>query len=152
MADCNVVRQHKQVLIQVWAYVDEGIAELVEYLNSIPGITTHASCQGSIGEGGALPYDPYVMASWAIENEELLFSQFKVTPHGGNWGSISPPKDWVRPAHPSTPAEHHYISTACLHGRHTECRKQCKFCSANCACKECEHSPMIPSSDGQANS
>lgn len=36
------------------------------------------------------------------------------------------------------PSEHHYISTACQHGKHQECRKLCKFCGAKCACG-CEH-------------
>lgn len=31
--------------------------------------------------------------------------------------------------------EHRYISTACLHGRHGECRLQCKFCEARCECE-----------------
>jgi hypothetical protein len=31
--------------------------------------------------------------------------------------------------------DHHYLSTACLHGMHTGCRIQCKFCRAVCRCK-----------------
>ena len=56
---------HKQRTIQVNVDVDEGVAELVLYLNTIPGIRTHASCQGTIGEGGPHPYRPQVMVSWA---------------------------------------------------------------------------------------
>jgi hypothetical protein len=47
--------------------------------------------------------------------------------------------------------QHHYLSTACLHGQHDHCRsavtadgqaKQpgtCKFCPAVCMCLDCEH-------------
>lgn len=31
-------------------------------------------------------------------------------------------------------SEHVYISTACEHERHDECRMRCKFCSAACEC------------------
>ena len=57
--------QLKTVPVQVWVDVDEGIAETVKYLNTIPGVRTYASCQGTIGEGGAEPYGPQVMVSWA---------------------------------------------------------------------------------------
>lgn len=33
---------------------------------------------------------------------------------------------------------HDYLSTACLHGNHAECRVVCKFCSAECRC-DCGH-------------
>lgn len=55
---------HTTIAMQVWADVDIGIAETVRRLNAIPGVRTHASCQGSVGEGGAKPYRPYVMVSW----------------------------------------------------------------------------------------
>lgn len=29
---------------------------------------------------------------------------------------------------------HRYLSTACHHGKHSECRKECKFCAAVCGC------------------
>jgi hypothetical protein len=61
---------HKTIPIQVWADVDEGIAPLVKYLNTIPGIRTHASCQGTIGEGGVEPYGPQVMVSYQTEDAE----------------------------------------------------------------------------------
>jgi hypothetical protein len=32
----------------------------------------------------------------------------------------------------------HYVSTACLHRLHEQCRRQCKFCSAKCGCS-CGH-------------
>ena len=62
--------QHKTVPVQVWADVDEGVAELVRYLNTIPGVRTHASCQGTLGEGGPEPYGPQVMISW--NNDDVL--------------------------------------------------------------------------------
>ncbi len=41
----------------------------------------------------------------------------------------------------STPAkeqDHDYTSTACYHGKHDRCRRQCKFCSTPCRCS-CGH-------------
>ncbi len=48
---------------------------------------------------------------------------------------------------PNPEVEHHYLSTACLHGRHDYCRSEvkldgtgpkrpgrCKFCPALCTC------------------
>lgn len=29
---------------------------------------------------------------------------------------------------------HDYLSTACYHGQHDQCRKQCKFCEVGCNC------------------
>jgi hypothetical protein len=31
-------------------------------------------------------------------------------------------------------AEHEYVSTACQHELHAECRKTCKFCAETCRC------------------
>jgi hypothetical protein len=31
-------------------------------------------------------------------------------------------------------APHDYLSTACHHRRHSECRLVCKFCPAGCRC------------------
>jgi hypothetical protein len=30
---------------------------------------------------------------------------------------------------------HNYLSTACWHGKHDQCRKECKFCKAPCKCE-----------------
>lgn len=43
-------RKHKQVPAKVKAYVDEGIKELVEILNTFDGLWTTESCQGRRGE------------------------------------------------------------------------------------------------------
>jgi len=56
------------VPVQVWIDVDPGIAELVKYLNTIPTVRTLASCQGTLGEGGAEPYGPYVMVTCKDKN------------------------------------------------------------------------------------
>jgi hypothetical protein len=29
----------------------------------------------------------------------------------------------------------HYLSTACVHGKHESCRFTCKFCDSGCLCK-----------------
>lgn len=35
---------------------------------------------------------------------------------------------------PNVPTVDHYLSTACLHGKHGECRLVCKYCKAPCRC------------------
>jgi hypothetical protein len=54
---------HKTRPVQVWADVDLGIADMVVYLNTIPGVRTEASCQGT-GEGGPAPYRAQVLTIW----------------------------------------------------------------------------------------
>ena len=44
---------HKQVMVQVNAPVDEGIADLVSALSGIDGVETLESCQGDAGERAA---------------------------------------------------------------------------------------------------
>ena len=56
-----VAPPHETVPMQVWADIDVGVAEMVKYLNTIPGVRTYAACQG--GES----YRPYVMVSWPDE-------------------------------------------------------------------------------------
>ena len=46
---------HKTRPVQVWVDIDLGIAEMVVYLNIIPGVRTHPSCQGTIGKKGYVP-------------------------------------------------------------------------------------------------
>jgi hypothetical protein len=81
---------HQTVAIQVWADVDGGIADTVAYLNTIEGVRTHASCEGTIGEGGPEPYRAYVMASWPPEVADRLKAEFDVTEEGENWGRLEP--------------------------------------------------------------
>lgn len=44
------MERHKQVPAKVIVYVDEGIKELVEILNSFDGVSTFESCQGRDGK------------------------------------------------------------------------------------------------------
>lgn len=74
----------------MWVDVDVGIADLVLYLNSIPSVRTMASCQGSLGEGGADPYGPYVMARWSPESFARLSAEFEVELLGEHWGYVRP--------------------------------------------------------------
>jgi len=89
---------HKTVPLKVWADVDEGIAPLVRYLNTIPGVRTLASCQGTIGEGGPNPYRAQVMAQWTAEAGKLLAEQFDITLLGDNWGYVHPREGWMAPS------------------------------------------------------
>lgn len=54
---------HPMVPVKVWADIDEGIVGMVKRLNEIPGVRTYGSCQGTIDEGGAEPYGPFVQIS-----------------------------------------------------------------------------------------
>ena len=81
---------HKTRAVQVWADIDEGIADMVVYLNTIDGVRTIASCQGTIGEGGPNPYRPQVMAAWTVEAFERLRKEFDVTLLGDGWGNLHP--------------------------------------------------------------
>jgi hypothetical protein len=84
-----VVHETRPVL--VWADVDVGIAPMVEYLNTIEGVRTHASCQGTIGEGGDHPYRPLVMVTWWTEGAyRKLVEEFDVTIIGERFGYVHP--------------------------------------------------------------
>ena len=81
---------HKTIPVPVWVDVDEGIAEMVRYLNTIPGVRTLASCQGTIGEGGPAPYRAYVMVMWTDDAFKQLKDEFDVTNTGVHWGFLHP--------------------------------------------------------------
>jgi hypothetical protein len=85
---------HKTRPVQVWADIDLGIADCVEYLNTVPGVRTHASCQGTIGEGGSHPYRAQVMVTWETpEALERLKAEFDITvPEdcNGSWFYVHP--------------------------------------------------------------
>lgn len=72
---------HETVPIQVWVDVDEGIADFVRWLNTLPGIRTHACCQGTIGEDGPHPYEGYALVSWKSEEarEQIAHLRFDQT-------------------------------------------------------------------------
>ncbi|MGC1780897.1 MAG: hypothetical protein WA708_00085 [Acidobacteriaceae bacterium] len=85
---------HETRPILVWVDADLGIAAIVEKLNTIEGVRTHASCQGSIGEGGPRPYIPYVNVSWPDERTlEMLKLDYVVEIKGLAWGTVHPKID-----------------------------------------------------------
>jgi hypothetical protein len=92
---------HKTRPVQVWVDADLGIADLVVYLNTIPGVRTDASCQGTIGEGGPNPYRAQVMCHWTNEAWPRLREEFDITPLGMNWG-------YVHPRNPEDEAKHEH--------------------------------------------
>lgn len=79
---------HETRAVRVWADVDLGVADMVEYLNTIPGVRTMASCQGTIGEGGPHPYRAQVMATWPRAAEPRLRHEFDATVLGEGWGYL----------------------------------------------------------------
>lgn len=88
----NVI--HQTVPVQVWADVDTGIADCVRHLNTIPGVRTHDSCQGTIGEGGPEPYRAYVTVSWQDATAlAQLQAEFDVEVEGEAWGLVHPRRD-----------------------------------------------------------
>lgn len=70
--------------------MDEGISDFVLMLNEIPGIRTLASCQGTLDEGGAAPYEAHVMISWDTDEALSKLSNFKVFKLGDNYGYVYP--------------------------------------------------------------
>ena len=91
----NVIHETRPV--QVWVDADLGIADLVEYLNTIPGVRTNASCQGTIGEGGPHPYRAHVMCTWTDEALSRLMREFDVDQQGVGWGDVFPRTGWKKP-------------------------------------------------------
>jgi hypothetical protein len=87
---------HKTIAVLVWVDVDLGIADLVGYLNTIAGVRTLASCQGTIGEGGPHPYRAQIMVSWATPQAlDRLKSEFDITipeESNGTWFYVHPRK------------------------------------------------------------
>jgi hypothetical protein len=81
---------HQTEPVQVWADVDVGISAFVRYLNTIPGVRTHASCQGTIGEGGPEPYGPQVMVSWWTDDARKALEQLGLTIEGECYGLVYP--------------------------------------------------------------
>lgn len=81
---------HETQPVWVWVDVDCGIAEAVAWLNTIPGVRTFASCQGTIGEGGPNPYRAQIMAWWPEEATKLIMERFDIGEHGNGWTYIHP--------------------------------------------------------------
>jgi len=83
----NVI--HETTPVQVWVNVDVGIADLVRYLNTIPGVRTTASCQGTLGEGGPHPYPAHVDVTWdSPETLARLQAEFDTAIEGVAWGTV----------------------------------------------------------------
>lgn len=81
---------HKTVPVQCWVDIDTGIATDVSWLNSLEGVRTFASCQGTIGEGGPEPYWPYIKAWWPPEHNEAILKRFHLIKEGNGWKDIRP--------------------------------------------------------------
>jgi hypothetical protein len=84
LAARHKAENHRTRPVRVWADIDVGISWLVDYLNSLKGVRTHASCQGTTN------YPAYVMASWPAEIEARLREGYDVELLGENWGYIRP--------------------------------------------------------------
>lgn len=81
---------HETRPMLVWVDIDLGIAEMVAYLNTLPGVRTLASCQGTIGEGGPNPYRPQVMCTWPEDLFSRLQAEFDIEILGPSWGYLHP--------------------------------------------------------------
>jgi hypothetical protein len=81
---------HDTKPVQVWADIDVEIADFVRHLNTIPGVRTHSCCQGTLGEGGAEPYEAYVGVSWWTDDARKELEKFSLTVEGEAWGSVHP--------------------------------------------------------------
>lgn len=78
---------HKQVLTQVWAEIDIGIAEHVTNLSEMIGVLTHSSCEGDFGEGA------YVMVTWKdVDARACIAAEYDLIQEGDNWGYALPRK------------------------------------------------------------
>lgn len=84
---------HETRPIKVWADVDIGIADFVEYLNQISGVRTHGSCQGTLDEGGHEPYEAEVMVSWWHDDAKKSLEQFNLKIMGEAFGYVYP-RSW----------------------------------------------------------
>jgi hypothetical protein len=90
VGEASGVTVHPTRAVRVWVDVDEGIADFVLLLNEIPGVRTEASCQGTIGEGGAAPYDAHVMVTWADDEARARLNGWRVEQLGENHGYVYP--------------------------------------------------------------
>lgn len=71
---------HTTVPVKVWVDIDEKIVDFVIHLNTIEGVRTDASCQGS--EEGPNPYRAYVMCHWTDDALHRLQQKFEVKVEG----------------------------------------------------------------------
>jgi len=67
---------HKQVAVKTTAFVDNGIAELVTILNSIPQVSTFSSCEGRLGK---YKEDAHVYLYYGVPNKRTWYGMGKFT-------------------------------------------------------------------------
>ncbi len=79
---------HSPIRMLVWTKIDSGIAEHVRYLMELPGVLTHASCEG----GGCLPeLRPYVMVTWDdAAARARIVERYDLTEEGDRWAYAHP--------------------------------------------------------------
>ena len=83
---------HRTIPVKVWVDVDVGISGFVELLNTIPDVRTLSSCQGTIGEGGAAPYEAEVHVTWANDQARECLERYNLTVEGCGFGVVHPQK------------------------------------------------------------
>jgi len=83
-------KSHPTVPLAVWVDVDEGVAADVAWLNSLPGVRTFTSCQGTIGEGGPHPYPAQIMVWWPKRHDASIRRRFRIGERGRNWAYLHP--------------------------------------------------------------
>lgn len=86
----DMTQGHATKPVMVWVDVDVDIASEVEFLNSLSGVRTFASCQGTIGEAGPAPYRAQIMAWWPPEHEEEIVRRFEIGRRGDGWAYLHP--------------------------------------------------------------
>lgn len=75
----------------VWAEIDGGISFAVTQLMNMPGVLTHASCQGGNGGGPCPEYPPYVMVTWKDDAARArIIEHFDLTEEGDRWAYAHP--------------------------------------------------------------
>jgi hypothetical protein len=85
---------HTTVPVQVWIDADEKIAAPLRWLNSLSGVRTFSSCEGTIVEGGPAPYGAYIKAWWPPEHDVEIKQRFKIIAEGNGWSDLEPLHPW----------------------------------------------------------
>jgi hypothetical protein len=132
---------HRTIPVEVWADVDEGIAPFVRLLNTIDGVRTHSACQGSIGEGGAMPYPAFVTVSWWTERARERLLELGLIEDGKAHGTVYPRPEFLArrrvappPAGGAVERARHIIDSLCgLTGEPDEVVAQASLLEADIA-------------------
>lgn len=85
-------KMHKTKPLKVWIDIDLGIYESVKLLNTIEGIRTFSSCQGTIGEGGSHPHKPYIMIYCPKSKLKVVKKSFDISKKMNGWIYVHPKK------------------------------------------------------------